>query len=236
MRAAGAVQEPAQVAPRRAVLELQPHLRDLKSGARGVDRHRRLHPEAARERQQAPHGRASHRALAGDRRLQVEPGEATGSPSARIRRRGRSLRRASSRTPPRRDRSGPPPRVAPAAPGRSPTRPGPRRTGGTSAPRCPARRARAAPPRWRSRPCPHGSPPASAPRRHAPPRAAVSSVEPPSTTITRGCSNASVRARTVSAIRSASSRAMTRTTGEPAGSGDTAGYSAANLARGRSRP
>ena len=47
-----AVKEPAQRPPRRAVLEVELDLGDPVARPRGVDVHRRLHPEARREGQQ----------------------------------------------------------------------------------------------------------------------------------------------------------------------------------------
>ena len=228
---AAAVHEPGSVAPRGPVLEVELHLLEPQAGADRVHRHPDLHPEARRERQQArePSRRAS--------RADPRSGRAGRVPTSR-----RIAQRANPTASPK-----PPPCLrAKTATARS-HRPdstasasGPRRA--AEAPRSPSQKtktrsaesgsSRRAPRRGRHRivPCRRARRCAAAPprprrpavrcrrwsrrRRPAPGRRGTTPAPP----------------RRSSAIRSASSLAVTITTAARE-SGGTAGYSAADLAQ-----
>ena len=81
---AAAVGEPAQVAPGRAVLEVELDLLDLEPGADGVDRHPRLDAEAHRD---GEHGGAGARGEAALPRERLARREAAAQPDQRARRR-----------------------------------------------------------------------------------------------------------------------------------------------------
>ena len=70
---AAAVREPAQVAPGRAMLEVELDLLHLEAGADGVDRHPRLDPEAHRDGEHGRAGAAGQVALPGERLTWREP-------------------------------------------------------------------------------------------------------------------------------------------------------------------
>ena len=167
---ATAVQEAGEVATGGAVLQLQLDLAHGQPGARGVDRHRGLHAEPGRERQQ-PRAGSSRASRAGPRSAPAARApSASGSPSARTPPRPRSRRRA---------------RVANEATARSHR---PSSTAATSGPSCAAERPRspshstnialvgpgsptapAAPPASPSPPSRRGSRTARAPRLPEPP-------------------------------------------------------------------
>jgi acetyl-CoA carboxylase biotin carboxyl carrier protein len=67
------VDEAAQVAAGRAMLEVDLDLGQAQSGARGVDRHPELHAEPRRERKDRSERGAPQRALPRDRRLELQP-------------------------------------------------------------------------------------------------------------------------------------------------------------------
>ena len=68
-----AMDEPADVAAGRAVLEVELDLRDAKAGAGGVDRHPRLDAEAGRDGKELRAGRAREAALTGERLADAKP-------------------------------------------------------------------------------------------------------------------------------------------------------------------
>ncbi len=95
------MREPAQVAPGRAVIEVELDLLHLEAGTDGVDRHPRLDPEAHRN---GEHGRAGARGQVALPRERLTRREPAAQPDQRARRRLREPEAAADARRERRDR------------------------------------------------------------------------------------------------------------------------------------